>query len=95
MSDAADFPPLYDQDWSAPMKRDERGKYNIVRKEYPSGQPYFIFEYLEGDQVSPLTNRNFRIELKTGINFDEVKKFEEWLNRNIAAIASTPAEPRG
>lgn len=72
------------------MKGDERGRYAITRKEYPSGQAYYIFEHLEGGHVSPLRNGTLRVELRKGTDFQEVKKFEEWLNRNVETIAYTP-----
>ena len=72
------------------IKDDERGRYSICRKEYPSGQAFYMFEHLEGEVVSPLRNESFRIELKKETDFDEVKRFEEWLNRSIETIAYTP-----
>ena len=66
---------------------DERGRYGITRKEYPSGQVFYVFEHLAGSEVSPLRDGLLRIELRKGTDFNEVKKFEDWFNRHIEAIA--------
>ena len=72
--------------------RDERGRYSIVRKEYPNGQVFYIFSLLSGEEISPLRDGSLRIELKRGTNFEEVKRFEAWLNLNIEAVAYTRNE---
>ena len=71
------------------MPHTEDAKHLVTVKESATGKPWFMFELVDGEEISSLRNISIGIRLKDGTTYEQARDLASRINQHAIGLTAT------